>query len=52
MNVVNYTIPESQLFRLLDVCSNHNYCTPNHKEHCVCIKEALKVETVYDITVD
>ena len=40
----SYLIPESQLFRLLETCSNANHCTPNHKEHCECRAQVAMVE--------
>lgn len=41
---MSYRIPQSQLFRLLEVCANTNHCTPNHKAHCKCRKKIPNLE--------
>ena len=33
---IYYLIPESQLFRLLTMCSNLNFCTKKHITQCKC----------------
>jgi hypothetical protein len=42
MNNQTYSIPEADLFRLLEICSNANHCTPNHNKHCTCRQRAMK----------
>lgn len=49
MSEMIFQIPESQLFRLIAVCANANYCTPNHKAHCTCRNLANKVDEVTEV---